>query len=657
MRVALRHRGTALQPARHALRARRPARSTCERAAGRARRRRRAPDADRVQAARAARAQRRPGRHAPAAAGRRVGRRVHRSTRTTCACTWGSCAPSSRPIPAEPHHLLTETGRRLPARWRRRAEAPRRPLCVPDARRPLQLAPSPSTMAQPRMSSRSDGSAARPRGASTLGALGVVYGDIGTSPLYTMKEVFTPAHRRAARTRAQPDRRRVGDLLGADAGRHAQVRDADPARRQPRRRRHHGAHRAGRARGGSEPRRRGTRCCCSACSAPRCSTATASSRRRSRCSARWRAWRSSTPALEALRRADRGGDPDRRCSRCSASAPPRSGKLFGPVIVLWFVVLARRPASSQIVQQPAILAALDPLHARATSCASAAGRSSRPSARSCWRSPAPRRCTPTWGTSAARRSSIAWIGLVLPSLALNYMGQGALLMRDPSAIENPFYRLFPDGLLMPALVLATLRGDHRVAGGDLGRLFDDAAGDPARLPAAHAACATPRRANRARSTSRRSTGAARRRRGRGARLRQLVGAGRRLRHRGDGDDADHDAAHLLRRAPRLAAVRCRWRSARPRLPARSTRCWSPAARSSSSTAAGSRSSLGAGVFAVMAPGRAGASCCSRSIRTDGLELRPFVDSAGDRQRCRAPRARRSTRWPTRAPCRRRCCTT
>ncbi len=51
---------------------------------------------------------------------------------------------------------------------------------------------------------------------------------------------------------------------------------------------------------------------------------------------------------------------------------------------------------------------------------------------------------------------IAWTGLVLPSLALNYLGQGALLMRDPSAIENPFYRLFPDAWVLPALVLATL---------------------------------------------------------------------------------------------------------------------------------------------------------------------------------------------------------
>ena len=51
---------------------------------------------------------------------------------------------------------------------------------------------------------------------------------------------------------------------------------------------------------------------------------------------------------------------------------------------------------------------------------------------------------------------IAWTGLVLPGLALNYLGQGALLMGDPSAIDNPFYRLFPDSWIIPALVLATL---------------------------------------------------------------------------------------------------------------------------------------------------------------------------------------------------------
>ena len=49
----------------------------------------------------------------------------------------------------------------------------------------------------------------------------------------------------------------------------------------------------------------------------------------------------------------------------------------------------------------------------------------------------------------------AWFGLVLPALLLNYFGQGAKVLADPAAIENPFYRLVPDVLLLPMVVLAT----------------------------------------------------------------------------------------------------------------------------------------------------------------------------------------------------------
>jgi len=44
----------------------------------------------------------------------------------------------------------------------------------------------------------------------------------------------------------------------------------------------------------------------------------------------------------------------------------------------------------------------------------------------------------------------AWTGLVLPALAIHYMGQGALLMRDPSALESPFFRMFPEARPVPA---------------------------------------------------------------------------------------------------------------------------------------------------------------------------------------------------------------
>ncbi len=51
---------------------------------------------------------------------------------------------------------------------------------------------------------------------------------------------------------------------------------------------------------------------------------------------------------------------------------------------------------------------------------------------------------------------LAWFAFVLPALLLNYFGQGALLLNDPLAIKNPFFRLFPDWMVLPMVVLATL---------------------------------------------------------------------------------------------------------------------------------------------------------------------------------------------------------
>ncbi len=62
---------------------------------------------------------------------------------------------------------------------------------------------------------------------------------------------------------------------------------------------------------------------------------------------------------------------------------------------------------------------------------------------------------PISGISAAGRSRLAWLGLVLPSLALNYLGQGALVYANPKAIENPFFLMYPDWALIPMVVLAT----------------------------------------------------------------------------------------------------------------------------------------------------------------------------------------------------------
>lgn len=60
------------------------------------------------------------------------------------------------------------------------------------------------------------------------------------------------------------------------------------------------------------------------------------------------------------------------------------------------------------------------------------------------------------GHFGKRPIRLAWTTLVLPALTLNYLGQGALLMRDPTAISNPFFGLFPAYWILPAVLLATL---------------------------------------------------------------------------------------------------------------------------------------------------------------------------------------------------------
>jgi KUP system potassium uptake protein len=130
------------------------------------------------------------------------------------------------------------------------------------------------------------------------------------------------------------------------------------------------------------------------------------------------------------------------------------GKLFGPIIVLWFGVLAFTGVM-EIARQPAILAALNPfnglafLQAQGWHVFLAVGAIvlAFTGAEALYAD---------MGHFGKRPVQWAWMGLVLPSLAIQYMGQGALLLRDPTALENPFYRMFPESWLVPAVVLATL---------------------------------------------------------------------------------------------------------------------------------------------------------------------------------------------------------
>jgi len=130
------------------------------------------------------------------------------------------------------------------------------------------------------------------------------------------------------------------------------------------------------------------------------------------------------------------------------------GKVFGPIIMLWFLTLGVAGAI-HIARAPQILEALNPLYAwhfllaRGWHVFAAVGAIvlALTGAEALYAD---------MGHFGAKPIRLAWTGLVLPSLALNYMGQGALLISDPSAIENPFYRLFPQALMLPAVVLAAM---------------------------------------------------------------------------------------------------------------------------------------------------------------------------------------------------------
>lgn len=130
------------------------------------------------------------------------------------------------------------------------------------------------------------------------------------------------------------------------------------------------------------------------------------------------------------------------------------GGLFGPVMLIWFAVLAALGIWA-IAGQPRILVALNPYYGLVLLV------------RHPWHgflmlgavflavtgAEALYADMGHFGRRALRR---AWIGLVFPALLLNYFGQGALLLGDPDALENPFYRLVPQWGLYPLVALSSM---------------------------------------------------------------------------------------------------------------------------------------------------------------------------------------------------------
>ncbi|OLC67296.1 MAG: potassium transporter Kup [Betaproteobacteria bacterium 13_1_40CM_4_64_4] len=129
------------------------------------------------------------------------------------------------------------------------------------------------------------------------------------------------------------------------------------------------------------------------------------------------------------------------------------GVLFGPVVCLWFAVLALLGAM-QIARDPAVLAALNPAYAFGflTGNPLAAFLALGAVVLAVTGTEALYADMGHFGATPIRR---AWLFFVLPALVLNYFGQGALIIHDPAAIKNPFYLLAPSWALLPLVVLAT----------------------------------------------------------------------------------------------------------------------------------------------------------------------------------------------------------
>ena len=129
------------------------------------------------------------------------------------------------------------------------------------------------------------------------------------------------------------------------------------------------------------------------------------------------------------------------------------GRVFGPVTLLWFATIAGL-GILHLVSQPEVLAAVSPHHAV------------RFFLENGWRGfvvlgsvflvvTGGEALYADMGHFGRRPVRVAWFAVVLPALLLNYFGQGALLMTQPGAIENPFYRMTPAWALYPVVCIAT----------------------------------------------------------------------------------------------------------------------------------------------------------------------------------------------------------
>jgi KUP system potassium uptake protein len=131
----------------------------------------------------------------------------------------------------------------------------------------------------------------------------------------------------------------------------------------------------------------------------------------------------------------------------------RVGALFGPVMVVWFAVLGALGVAG-ILHEPSVFAALAPWHA-ARFFLENGGHAFVVLAAVFLVVTGGEALYADMGHFGRRPIRVAWFGLVLPALLLNYFGQGALLLEDAAAAASPFYRLAPGWALFPLIGLAT----------------------------------------------------------------------------------------------------------------------------------------------------------------------------------------------------------
>jgi KUP system potassium uptake protein len=132
----------------------------------------------------------------------------------------------------------------------------------------------------------------------------------------------------------------------------------------------------------------------------------------------------------------------------------RVGAIFGPIMLAWFVTIGALGVHG-ILRDPSVLVAVNPLHAiRFFVQNRGAGFLVLGAVVLCITGG--EALYADMGHFGKRPIRLAWLGLAMPALTLNYFGQGALLLQEPAARENPFYLLAPSWALYPLIGLATL---------------------------------------------------------------------------------------------------------------------------------------------------------------------------------------------------------